>query len=158
MQSICSLKFNPLINFLVQILKIFKIKCNYIFISLAELKRRTTVEELCNELPEQLNNYLSYVKELDFFETPDYNHLRSLFVDLLHSLSCSEFDTDFEWNPILEETYKSKEIDEPKDEKVGSKPPEELDQVESDRISSRDVVRLGQNRENKVTRTVSTTR
>lgn len=123
----------------------------------AELKKRTNVEELCAGLPHQLHCYMNYVKELDFFETPDYNQLRSMFVDLLRSISVSEFDCDFEWNPVLEETYRLKDSEQlkPPPQKEPSKGPQ-LNQA--DQIASKEMQRIGHNKEKKIVRTISTTR
>ena len=115
------------------------------------------MEELCADLPPQLHCYMNYVKELDFFETPDYDQLRSMFVDLLRSISVSEFDCDFEWNQVLEETYRAKDSEQlkPPPQKEPSKAPQ-LNQA--DQIASKEMQRIGQNKEKKIVRTISTTR
>ena len=45
---------------------------------------------------EQLAQYLRYVRRLDFFETPDYDHLRKLFTDLM-AKNGWESDYEFDW-------------------------------------------------------------
>lgn len=100
---------------------------------------------------------MNYVKELDFFETPDYDQLRSLFVDLLRSMSVSEFDCDFEWNQVLEETYRSKEIEKPMPPKERKPPQKETYQEQrSQQITSKEMARIGT--KEKIQRTISTTR
>lgn len=100
---------------------------------------------------------MNYVKELDFFEAPNYDKLRSMFVDLLHSLSVSEFDCNFEWNQVLEETYRAKDSEPLKSlpQKERSKTPQ---QTQTDQIASKEMQRIGQNKEKKIVRTISTTR
>ena len=46
---------------------------------------------------EEWSTYLSYVRSLDFFDTPDYGYLYRLFVDALdrHGWPC---DWIFDWN------------------------------------------------------------
>jgi len=45
---------------------------------------------------EEWATYLRYVRQLDFFETPDYNYLHKLFMDVMerNSWAC---DWNFDW-------------------------------------------------------------
>ena len=45
-----------------------------------EIKIKTTVEELCKGLPEEIAKYLTYVKNLSFKENPDYIFLKGLIM------------------------------------------------------------------------------
>lgn len=45
-----------------------------------ELKIKTSVEELCKGLPEEIAKYLTYVKNLSFKENPDYIFLKGLIM------------------------------------------------------------------------------
>jgi len=49
------------------------------------------------DITEEWATYLSYVRNLDFFETPDYSYLHRLFLDALdrHGWQC---DWIFDWN------------------------------------------------------------
>jgi casein kinase 1 gamma len=38
------------------------------------------MQVLCEGYPEEFSTYLRYVRRLDFFETPDYDYLRKLFL------------------------------------------------------------------------------
>lgn len=49
---------------------------------IGETKRNTPIEVLCEGHPEEMAMYLSYVRKLEFTETPDYEFLRKLFRDL----------------------------------------------------------------------------
>jgi len=50
--------------------------------------------------------YLRYVRRLDFFETPDYNYLHKLFMDVMdrNSWAC---DWNFDWTEkqLVFQTY-----------------------------------------------------
>jgi hypothetical protein len=48
----------------------------------ADAKIATSIETLCEDLPEQFLVYMEYVRNLKFDETPDYTSLRKLFKDL----------------------------------------------------------------------------
>lgn len=63
---------------------------------IGDTKRATPIEVLCENFPEELAKYLQYVRRLDFFETPDYDYLRKLFMDLMASNGW-ECDWDFDW-------------------------------------------------------------
>lgn len=49
---------------------------------IGETKQTTQIDTLCEGYPEAFSAYLRYVRRLDFFETPDYEYLRSLFINL----------------------------------------------------------------------------
>lgn len=49
---------------------------------IGETKQSTPIEVLCEGYPEEFATYLRYVRRLDFFETPDYEYLRNLFIKL----------------------------------------------------------------------------
>ena len=54
------------------------------YIQIYLMKKNIPVEELCKGLPKEIYEFLKYIKELDFEQKPDYNHLRSLFIKLLY--------------------------------------------------------------------------
>ena len=72
--------------------------------SVIELKKKTTEEQLCKNLPKAFCDYMKYVKRLKFEEDPNYNYLRGLFIDLLTSLGMKN-DLGFSWIP----KYKKKQ-------------------------------------------------
>ena len=47
------------------------------------MKKNTKDSELCAGLPVEIYKFLKYVQNLDFEEKPNYDYLRSLFIDLL---------------------------------------------------------------------------
>lgn len=50
---------------------------------IGEKKQTTAIKDLCADYPEQFGQYLSYVRNLGFEDTPDYDHLRDLFLQAL---------------------------------------------------------------------------
>ncbi|XP_055347068.1 casein kinase I-like [Paramacrobiotus metropolitanus] len=64
---------------------------------IGDTKRATPVESLCDGYPEEFAIYLRYARRLDFFETPDYDYLRRLFLDLYHRMGYKD-DLEFDWN------------------------------------------------------------
>lgn len=67
---------------------IFELHNNLYFLSLLQV--------LCENHPEEFATYLRYVRRLDFFETPDYDHLRRLFQDLFDRKGYVD-DGEFDW-------------------------------------------------------------
>uniref|UniRef100_A0A6B2E5N6 non-specific serine/threonine protein kinase n=1 Tax=Phlebotomus kandelakii TaxID=1109342 RepID=A0A6B2E5N6_9DIPT len=63
---------------------------------IGDTKRATPIEVLCDCHPEEFATYLRYVRRLDFFETPDYDHLRRLFQDLFDRKGYED-DGEFDW-------------------------------------------------------------
>ncbi|CAH1995148.1 unnamed protein product [Acanthoscelides obtectus] len=66
---------------------------------IGDTKRSTTIENLCAGHPEEMATYLRYVRRLDFFETPDYEYLRNLFIDLFKRMRFVD-DGQFDWSGI----------------------------------------------------------
>jgi serine/threonine protein kinase len=62
-----------------------------------EKKNSTTVEELCQNFPQEFFDYINYCKALGFEEEPDYNYLRKMFRDLFDMLQY-EWDFVYDWN------------------------------------------------------------
>ncbi|KAF2759810.1 kinase-like protein [Pseudovirgaria hyperparasitica] len=63
---------------------------------IGEKKQTTAIKELCDGFPEELNKYLSYVRNLGFEDTPDYDYLRELFTQALKSTGEVE-DGEYDW-------------------------------------------------------------
>lgn len=61
-----------------------------------EAKLNTSVEVLCQGLPEHFSKYIQYVKELKFEQAPDYEYLKNLFKDLFSECDFKSH-TGFDW-------------------------------------------------------------
>lgn len=61
---------------------------------IGETKRTVPIEVLTADSPEEFATYLRYVRRLDFYENPDYDYLKKLFMDLFerHYIDDGEFD------------------------------------------------------------------
>ncbi|KAK3943171.1 kinase-like domain-containing protein [Diplogelasinospora grovesii] len=77
-----------------------------------EKKMSTSVEELCEGLPNEFATYINYVRSLGFDEKPDYVYLRRLFRRLFRSKGF-KYDNVFDWT---EKRFKEVrgELDQPK--------------------------------------------
>ena len=74
--------------------KIKSAKEKYYYI--IKLKKETSIEKLCENLPKAFCDYMKYVRKLKFEEDPNYNYLKGLFLDLLTSLEMKN-DLRFSW-------------------------------------------------------------
>ncbi|MCJ1311708.1 casein kinase I [Agyrium rufum] len=63
---------------------------------IGEKKQTTAIKDLCDGFPEELNKYLSYVRNLGFEDTPDYDYLRDLFTQALKNTGEVE-DGEYDW-------------------------------------------------------------
>ena len=70
-----------------------KRKCKQIE-SIGDSKMCTSVDNLCNDLPSCFKNYIKYCRKLKFHETPDYDHMRNLFIK---SSASRNITPEFEW-------------------------------------------------------------
>lgn len=63
---------------------------------IGEKKQTTPIKELCAGFPEQVEQYLTYVRNLNFDATPDYDYLRDLFTQALKTTGEVE-DGEYDW-------------------------------------------------------------
>ncbi|KAI9796558.1 MAG: casein kinase I [Piccolia ochrophora] len=63
---------------------------------IGEKKQTTAIKDLCDGFPEEFNKYLSYVRNLGFEDTPDYDYLRDLFTQALKNTGEAE-DGEYDW-------------------------------------------------------------
>lgn len=64
---------------------------------IGDTKRATPIDVLCEGHPEEMATYLRYVRRLDFFETPDYEYLRNLFIGLFNKKGYTD-DGEYDWS------------------------------------------------------------
>ena len=67
---------------------------------ISNMKISTPVHILCKDLPTEFVTYLSYVKGLNFEDSPDYKYLKGLFRTLFVK-NGYDFDYDYDWINIL---------------------------------------------------------
>ena len=60
------------------------------------MKEKTSLEDLCKDLPKEFYDYMNYTKNLKFAQKPDYNYLKSLFTSTLSKLGLKN-DNVFTW-------------------------------------------------------------
>lgn len=74
---------------------------------IGEKKQTTPVKELCEGFPRQFEEYLDYVRNLGFEDTPDYQKLRDLFSEAGRDEGIKE-DGKYDWDPIIDRMRESK--------------------------------------------------
>ena len=62
-----------------------------------KVKRNTSLEDLCEDLPPEFYKYMKYCRLLRFSELPDYEYLKSLFVNILRTRNLKANNV-FSWN------------------------------------------------------------
>ncbi|KAK9459426.1 kinase-like domain-containing protein [Lipomyces oligophaga] len=63
---------------------------------IGEKKQTTPIKDLCEGFPEPFEKYLTYVRNLGFEDTPDYDYLRDLFTQALRQVGEVE-DGEYDW-------------------------------------------------------------
>ncbi|XP_055638420.1 casein kinase I [Toxorhynchites rutilus septentrionalis] len=66
---------------------------------ISEKKLSTPIEELCKGFPAEFASYLSYCRQLDFTQRPDYCYLRKVFRTLFGRQGYT-YDYVFDWNML----------------------------------------------------------
>ena len=70
---------------------------------IGEKKQTTVIKDLCEGFPEEFNKYLTYVRNLGFEDTPDYDYLRELFTQALKGTGEVE-DGEYDWMKITKDS------------------------------------------------------
>ena len=73
---------------------------------IGEKKQTTPIKELCENFPEEMAKYLTYVRNLGFEDTPDYDYLRELFTQALKNTGEVE-DGEYDWMKLAKDNGKS---------------------------------------------------
>ena len=102
------------------------------YLKIMETKRDTTPEELCKGFPAEFERYISYTRNLQYEQDPDYEMLKNLFLTVLRNEG-NILDFYYDWdidertmttadtnlnimgkneNNNIEKNYESKQIDE----------------------------------------------
>ncbi|KAK3331923.1 kinase-like domain-containing protein [Cercophora scortea] len=66
---------------------------------IGEKKQTTAIKDLCEGFPDQFVQYLTYVRNLGFEDTPDYDYLRELFTQALKDAGGVE-DGEYDWMKV----------------------------------------------------------
>ena len=71
------------------------------------LKKKIEVspKELCEGLPEEFERYVSYTRNLDYYEDPDYEMLKGLFTSMMNKANYI-FDYIYDWTSPEESTMR----------------------------------------------------
>ncbi|EAX90558.1 CK1 family protein kinase [Trichomonas vaginalis G3] len=67
------------------------------YAKITETKMKTSIDQLCKDLPEEFSLYMSFVRGLRFEEEPDYSFYLKLFRTLFTNLGYL-FDYKYDWN------------------------------------------------------------
>ena len=76
-------------------LKVDNKRINYF--KIGQMKKDILPEVLCENLPSEFKDYMKYVRNLKFEETPNYSYLRNLFVQLMRKQGFEEGTCFFSW-------------------------------------------------------------
>ena len=67
------------------------------YLRIMEIKRDTTPQELCRGFPQEFEEYVSYTRNLEYEEDPNYNMLKELFLKVLKN-DGHIFDYYYDWD------------------------------------------------------------
>ena len=67
------------------------------YAKIGEVKKSTSLDELCKDCPQEFLQYMKYCRELSFTEKPDYTYLRQIFRNLFKSRGF-DYDYAYDWS------------------------------------------------------------
>ena len=62
-----------------------------------EKKVNISLEELCQDCPQEIKAFMKYCRELKFEQDPDYSQMKKLFVQMADRLGFDLFDNLWDW-------------------------------------------------------------
>ena len=66
-------------------------------IKLGSIKMNITLDELCEGLPEEIKLFIKYAKEMEFYQEPDYEYLKSLLLKIAEKKNIDVNNVEFDW-------------------------------------------------------------
>ena len=67
-----------------------------------EKKKEISSEELCKGFPIIFQNFVYYVKNLDYLEEPEYENLKNMFIGFINNELNENFDFIYDWTTIFD--------------------------------------------------------
>ena len=67
-----------------------------------EKKKEISSEELCKGFPIIFQNFVYYVKNLDYLEEPEYENLKNMFIGFINKELNENFDFIYDWTTIFD--------------------------------------------------------
>ena len=64
---------------------------------ICEIKKNIPIKDLCSGIPTELEAFLTYIRNLEFTQVPDYNYLKSLLKNILDKTN-NFIDFFYDWN------------------------------------------------------------
>ena len=68
------------------------------YLRIMEVKRDTKPEDLCKGFPHEFETYISYTRNLEYEQDPDYNMLKNLFLKVLKDEGYNGIDYYYDWD------------------------------------------------------------
>ena len=103
---------------------------------ICEVKMQTPVEVLCKGFPLEFIQYFYYVRRLQFSDTPDYSHLRTMMRNAFQRLGYF-YDYQYDWKGMKTETMFFQRKDILVKRATKKKSPYEIQAIETKRFVSR---------------------
>ena len=67
------------------------------YLKIYKMKKNVSPEDLCKSLPKQMEEFMRYIKQLEFEQEPDYKYLKGLFESILQKRNESNDQLIFSW-------------------------------------------------------------
>lgn len=77
---------------------------------IGEVKRQTSINELCKGLPKKLKLYFEYCYNLDFMDEPNYNMLSGILVKILYEKKIDVNKISYDWDIELDDSLTEVDI------------------------------------------------
>ena len=99
-------------------------------------KINTTLDCLCEGLPEEFQIFITYARALQFYQVPDYNYLKELLIQVGEKNGIYIDKVKYDWeikNEEIEQKEKDEKLKKIEEEKVKEKKEEKKDENEKEK-------------------------
>jgi len=111
------------------------------------IKINTTLDELCEGLPDEFKEFIKYGKEMEFEQEPDYKYLNGLLMQVAKKNKIDINNIKYDWDIYIED-LSSKKQKEKEAENINNERQKEIENANNEKQNEKDIENANNERQN----------